>query len=210
MHNAKLELFVHILSENRRPNGYWGERVLNPHGGTDMLPILLNALEGEEDALFFVQFYHKYKTDLYRYALSLLRDPHLAEDAVQTAWLKCVQHRKAFFAVEPPHRKAWMIVLLKRVCLTSLRQRARTVPLAEDWDPPAPEAGEARDVIALIRTMPEQYRAILELKFVLEWTDKSIAKELGLPVTTVSARIRRGRKQLQAQLIKEGYWHEEA
>ena len=65
-------------------------------------------------------------------------------------------------------------------------------------------------MIALIRTMPEQYRAILELKFVLEWTDKSIAKELGLPVTTVSARIRRGRKQLQAQLIKEGYWHEEA
>lgn len=173
-----------------------------------MLPILLAALESEAEQRFFHQFYQKYKTDFYRYALSILRDPHGAEEAVQEGWMKCVQNADAFFAVEPQNRKAWMVVLLKRVCLTMLQKGSRTVSLAEDWDRPAPEEGDYRSIVALIRAMPEQYRTILELKFVLEWPDKAIARALQLPATTVSTRISRGRKLLQNQLIKEGYWNE--
>ena len=51
-----------------------------------MLPILLSALDTPEEKDFFSRFYHKYKTDLYRYALSLLQDPNLAEEAVQEGW----------------------------------------------------------------------------------------------------------------------------
>ena len=43
-----------------------------------MLPILLAALETEEEKDFFTRFYLKYKTDFYRYALSILQNPHLA------------------------------------------------------------------------------------------------------------------------------------
>ncbi|MBR6526534.1 MAG: sigma-70 family RNA polymerase sigma factor, partial [Lachnospiraceae bacterium] len=60
-------------------------------------------------------------------------------------------------------------------------------------------------IVEVIRAMPEQYRTILELKFVLEWKDKEIARHLGLPLSTVTSRIHRGRKLLQDALIKEGY-----
>ncbi len=173
-----------------------------------MLPILLAALETEEEQRLFTQFYHKYKTDLYRYALSILHDPHWAEDAVQEGWMKCAKHAEAFFAVEPQNRKAWMVILLKRVCFTMLRKRSRTMPLAEAWDLAAPETGEVQGVIDMIRAMPEQHRTILELKFVLEWRDKDIARYTGLSESAVSTRISRGRKLLQERLIEEGYWYE--
>ena len=173
-----------------------------------MLPILLAALETEEEKDFFTRFYHKYKTDFYRYALSILQNPHLAEEAVQEGWMKCVKNAGDFFAVEPQNRKAWMVIVLRRICLTMLRKESRATTLAEDWDLAAPDPGDHRGIVDLIRAMPERYRTILELKFVLEWPDKAIARELQLPVTTVSTRISRGRKLLQEQLIKEGYWHE--
>ncbi|MGN0969499.1 MAG: RNA polymerase sigma factor, partial [Evtepia sp.] len=59
-----------------------------------------------------------------------------------------------------------------------------------------------------IRAMPEQYRTILELKFVLEWRDKDIARYVGLSESAVSTRITRGRKLLQEALRKEGYVYE--
>lgn len=173
-----------------------------------MLPILLAALETEEEKAFFTRFYHKYKTDFYRYALSILQNPHLAEEAVQEGWMKCVKNAGDFFAVEPQNRKAWMVIVLKRICLTLLRKESRTTHLAEDWDLAAPDPGDHRGIVDLIRAMPEHYRTILELKFVLEWRDKDIARYVGLSESAVSTRITRGRKRLQEQLIKEGYWHE--
>ena len=48
-----------------------------------MLPILLAALESEEDKRFFARFYQAHHKKLYRFALSLLHSPALAEEAAQ-------------------------------------------------------------------------------------------------------------------------------
>lgn len=173
-----------------------------------MLPILLSALDTSEEEDFFSRFYHKYKFDFYRYALSLLQDPHLAEEAVQEGWMKCVKNAKVFFQIPPEKRKAWMVVLVKNVCLDIRRAESRHQTLDPDWDLPAQDQGEPMGIVETIRAMPEQYRTILELKFVLEWKNKEIAQHLNLSLSTVTTRISRGRKLLQEQLIKEGYWHE--
>lgn len=170
-----------------------------------MLPILLSALDTPEEKDFFSRFYHKYKFDFYRYALSLLQDPHLAEEAVQEGWMKCVKHAKVFFQISPEKRKAWMVVLVKNVCLDIRRAESKHQPLDPDWDLPAHDQGEPMGIVETIRAMPEQYRTILELKFVLEWKDKEIAQHLGLSLSTVTTRISRGRKLLQEALRKEGY-----
>ena len=55
------------------------------------------------------------------------------------------------------------------------------------------------------RALPEQYREILDLKFLEEKTDQEIADLLGLSKGAVSTRISRGRKLLQEKLREEGY-----
>lgn len=170
-----------------------------------MLPILLAALERPLDKAVFIQFYETNKTGLYRYALSLLRDPSQAEDVLQTAWLACIQHADTFFAVPPEKRLSWMAVIVRNAALNLLRREQRYTEWDDAWDPPAPEDGDSRGIAEIIRSMPEQYRTILELKFLLELSDKEIARRVHLSPTAVSTRISRGRKLLQDALRKEGY-----
>ena len=62
----------------------------------------------------------------------------------------------------------------------------------------------------LIRRMPEDYRRVLELRFVAEWSISDIARELGLTESAVRTRTFRGRKLLIDTLKKEGYLDERA
>lgn len=170
-----------------------------------MLPILLAVLETPTEKAIFTQFYKTHHTDLHRYALFLVKDPHQAEDVIQTAWLQCVRYAERFFSIPEDKRLPWMVTVVKNTALSHLRTVGRTVPLAEDWDLPAREEGDPGGIVAVIRAMPEQYRTILELKFLWELEDKEIARQVGLTPTAVSTRIYRGRKLLQEALRKEGY-----
>ena len=77
----------------------------------------------------------------------------------------------------------------------------------EDWEAFAAQAesGEAEDIVAVIRAMPETYRAALEMKFLQERTDREIARALHLSEGAVRVRISRGRALLQKKLREEGY-----
>ena len=60
-------------------------------------------------------------------------------------------------------------------------------------------------LVSLIRTLPEGYRRVLELKCVEEWSNREIARRLGIKESTVAVRILRGRAMLKERLEKEGY-----
>ena len=64
--------------------------------------------------------------------------------------------------------------------------------------------------MAIIRRMPEDYRRVLELRFVAEWSISDIARELGLTESAVRTRTFQGRKLLIDTLKKEGYLDERA
>ena len=59
--------------------------------------------------------------------------------------------------------------------------------------------------MSLIRALPEGYRRVLELKCVEEWSNREIARRLGIKESTVAVRILRGRAMLKERLEKEGY-----
>ena len=92
----------------------------------------------------------------------------------------------------------------------SLRSERRTAAFPADWDPPAREDGqeEYRYLISLIRSLPENYRRVLELKCVEEQTNREIARRLHITESTVSMRVLRGRAMLKERLEKEGYTYD--
>ena len=65
-----------------------------------------------------------------------------------------------------------------------------------------------RRLVGLIRSMPQRYRRVLELKFVCEWSTKEIAHHLGLKEDAVKQRVSRGRELLMEKLREEGYERE--
>jgi len=86
------------------------------------------------------------------------------------------------------------------------------MPLEETWEPSAPEHLEEESAflrpVELIRSMPETYRQVLELRCAAGWTAREFACPMGLSESAVSKRIERGRALLIEKLRDEGYAYE--
>ena len=158
-----------------------------------MLSFFLSALESEEDRRRFRAVYEQYHGRLERVALGILKDQRDAEDAIQNAFFQVVRHFEKIYQNE-----ARMI----------LRKKERAVPLEESWEAVDARAGDVSDYTALVElfaSLPETYRQVLEMKALLGYTDREIARKLGISETAVSTRASRGRALLREILEKEGF-----
>lgn len=173
-----------------------------------MLAIFLSMLETEEDQRRFTRLFEAHEKKIYAVTLHILGNRDRAEDAAQQTWLKLVQNWERVSALPWEETEGYTVTVAKNAALDILRADQRTTAFPEDWDPPAPEdhQNEYDYLVSLIRALPENYRRILELKCVEEQSNREIALRMGLKESTVSMRVLRGRKMLQEQLKKEGYF----
>lgn len=145
--------------------------------------------------------------DLYRTAVHLVRDRTEAHDLVQEAYL---QAWKALHRFEPgTNCRAWLFKIL----INEVRQYRRrwfntkTVPEGEQsfeetlaFEPRFPEDIQDEDVLAALDEVPTEFREVVLLADVQEFSYKEIAEMIGIPVGTVMSRLSRGRKQLRIKL----------
>ena len=173
-----------------------------------MLAMYLAILETEEDQRRFTRLYRAYEKMVYAAALRVLGNRTQAEDAAQQTWLQLLRRWDRVSAL-PWKETAGYVATTAKNCALDMREREqRTVPFPEDWDPPVRQEDEteAHYLLSLIRALPEGYRRILELKLVVELTNREIAQRLGLKESTVATRVLRGRTMLKERLEEE-YHH---
>jgi RNA polymerase sigma-70 factor (ECF subfamily) len=147
--------------------------------------------------------------DLYRMAVRLVRDRTEAQDLVQQVYLHAW---KAFHRFEPgTNCRAWLFKILINEVRHYRRRwfNAKTVPEGEQsfeetlaFEPPVPEHLQDEDVLAALDEVPREFREVILLADVQEFSYKEIAEMLGIPVGTVMSRLSRGRKQLRVRLAK--------
>ena len=172
-----------------------------------MLAICLAMLETEQDQRRFTRLFEAHEKKIYAVVLRILGDPTRAEDAAQQTWLKLVQNWDRVSALPWGETEGYTVTVAKNCALDILRAEQKTVAFPEDWDPPAQEERQEEYdyLVSLIRSLPENYRRILELKLVEEQTNREIARRLGMNEYTVAIRVMRGRTMLKERLEKEGY-----
>lgn len=148
---------------------------------------------------------------LYRAAVQLTRDPTLAEDLVQDAY------REAWSSFDRyrlgTNCKGWLFRILFRVRSRHLRSVAKSleVPL-EDAPIRCLEAAhfeaevEARLMLRVLKSLPEQYRLVLVLADLEELSYKEIASAIRAPIGTVMSRLNRARRLLRKQLVGSTAW----
>jgi RNA polymerase sigma-70 factor (ECF subfamily) len=144
--------------------------------------------------------------DLYRTAVRLVFDPTIARDAVQETYLLAW---KSFHRYERnTNCKAWLFQILFNVVRKERRSWMKWfVGTADDianQDLVAPEPVATmltdRDVLAALDEVPEDFRKVLLLIDVEEFSYKEASSVLGIPIGTVMSRLSRGRNFLRAQL----------
>lgn len=166
-------------------------------------------LESEEGKRKLRKIYRQNHLRMERTAFAILKDPRDTEDAVQSAWAKVIENFEKIFEIPCEKLPLWCVSIVKNEALTLLRKRRRSIPV-ENWERFS-ESESARnltgytDLVELFTHLPETYRAVLEMKLLLGYTEREIAERLGLSQTAVSTRVSRGRALLRKMLEEEGY-----
>ncbi len=157
---------------------------------------------------------HDHRDRAYLAALSLLRDPDAAMDAVQEATARAITAADRFEdgALFYP----WFYRILKNHCLDLLRRRQRrgvedeeavsTLPAPSETDAPLlTHEREAAVQRALARLSPD-HQEILHLRHWQELTYDEIGAILNVPTGTVMSRLYRARRALQDALAADPRW----
>lgn len=142
----------------------------------------------------------QYENTLYRAALAILGDAHGAEDAVQDAFLRCLEKEPDFES--PAHEKAWLLRVTVNGCKSRLRSlwRRRTAPLLDTY----PAAGpEEQSLMETIGKLPAKDRTVLHLYYYEGYQTAEIAEMTGWREGTVRSRLTRARVKLGALLKGE-------
>jgi RNA polymerase sigma factor (sigma-70 family) len=141
----------------------------------------------------------------------VLGDAHDAEDAFQAAFLALA--RKAASVRRHRSVAAWLHTVAHRVALRARKAAARRAAVAlglADVEPPRGPAEDAlrRDLAAVldeeVSRLPGTYRAAVVLCYLEGKTYREAARQLGLSVGTLSARLTRARALLRKRLVHRG------
>jgi RNA polymerase sigma-70 factor (ECF subfamily) len=173
-----------------------------------MLAVLLTALESEKDREKFIEIYEQYHAQMERTAMRILKEQSDIEDAVQNAFMQVILHFEKIFEIPCEELPFWIISIVKNEAQMILRKNKRTVPL-EEWEGFSKSIDEITgytELVDLITRLPETYRAVLEMKMLLGYSDKEISKHLSISETAVSSRATRGRTLLRKIAEQEGFY----
>jgi RNA polymerase sigma-70 factor (ECF subfamily) len=161
------------------------------------------------DAEAVTEVYRRYSGPMYAVARWMLRDPTLAADMVQQAFLQAWRSAGSF---DPSRRLApWLYQITRRVCVDTIRRERRrpiTAELADDTVLGAVDDTEsierswaAWQVREAIERLPARERAVARLAHVDGLTHREIAVRLDVPIGTVKSRMSRAQERLAEALV---------
>ena len=134
----------------------------------------------------------------YRAAYLVVHDAAAAEDIAQEAFLAAVRNLDRFDRRRP--FGPW----LHRIAVNRAIDWARAAKVraeAEEQDVAAPERPDPDDrMLPALASLDPDHRAVIVLRYLLEYTPGEIADLLDLPRGTVNSRLRRGLDKLKERL----------
>ncbi|HEY6961856.1 MAG TPA: RNA polymerase sigma factor [Gaiellaceae bacterium] len=141
----------------------------------------------------FERLFREHWPRAYRAARLVTGDAAAAEDIAQEAFLAAVRNLDRFDRRRPFGPWLHRIVVNRAIDWTRARRLRSEVELGDDHaaaQAPAPELDGA--TFARIHELPAEHRAVIVLRYLLEYTPGEIAELLDLPRGTVNSRLRRG------------------
>ncbi len=149
----------------------------------------------------------------YTLARYLTRNEHDAQDVVQDACLRALEHFDGFRGEAGTSARAWLLTIVRNTAYswrrrhradaltTEFDEREHSEAAADDHPEGALLQGDAKETLgrALGRLAPE-FREVIVLRELQGLSYKEISEVAGVPVGTVMSRLSRARTRLQQAL----------
>jgi RNA polymerase sigma-70 factor (ECF subfamily) len=164
----------------------------------------------EEAGAFVETLFAKHHGEIYAYLLRMLREPELAADLTQDAFIKAYKNYETL--EKPENARAWLYQIAHRVALDEIRRRKiiRFFPWTGESHGSAPSAERlvmdahlSGDMQRALARMPERQRAALLLAEIHDLTGVELAAALGVSHVAARALLTRARESLRQALAAE-------
>lgn len=165
------------------------------------------AQAGSEDAL--EELYRRHWPWAHRAAYLVVHDAAAAEDIAQESFLSAVRAIDRFDRRRPFGPWLNRIVVNRAIDWARARALRSEAAIEAGVELPASEEGGSAEAggrpysdatVAALASLSPEHRAVVVLRYLLEYTPGEIAAMLELPRGTVNSRLRRGLDGLQALL----------
>jgi RNA polymerase sigma-70 factor (ECF subfamily) len=170
-----------------------------------------DAQHGSEEAL--EQLYRRHWPWAHRAAYLVVHDTAAAEDIAQEAFLAAVRALDRFDRRRPFGPWLHRIVVNRAIDWARARALRGEAAIASEPDASSAWPGETREpersrpysenVVAALGWLSPEHRAVVVLRYLLEYTPGEIAEALELPRGTVNSRLRRALDRLGKLLEQE-------
>jgi RNA polymerase sigma-70 factor (ECF subfamily) len=136
----------------------------------------------------------------YRAAYLVTHDAAAAEDIAQEAFLAAIRSLDRFDRRRPFGPWLHRIAVNRAIDWTRARKLRFEVELPDSMPAHSAERRPRDDVLAALARLAPEHRAVIVMRYLLDFTPGEIAKALNLPRGTVNSRLRRGLDALGAEL----------
>jgi RNA polymerase sigma-70 factor (ECF subfamily) len=187
------------------------------HVGVREDPAVSGMWDRDTAGAFVEELFARHHGEIYAYLLRMIRDPELAADLTQDAFVKAY---RAYDSLEKPENaRAWLYQIAHRVALDELRRRkiVRFLPWTGESRGTSPSAEhlalEGRFSGPLERALariPERQRAALIMAELHDLTGLELAAALGVSHVAARALLTRARESLRQALAAERQHEAEA
>jgi RNA polymerase sigma-70 factor (ECF subfamily) len=158
--------------------------------------LVREAQRGSADAL--EELFRRHWRRAHRAAYLVVGDASAAEDIAQESFLAAVRALDRFDRQRPFGPWLHRITVNRAIDFARARALRAESALSAAHEGAAPEPDVISDqLLTALRGLTPEHRAVVVLRYVLEYSPGEIGEILGLPRGTVNSRLRRGLDQLR-------------
>lgn len=144
----------------------------------------------------FRRTYETYGEGLYRFCLLQMKCIADAEDVLQEVFYKRLYRAPQF--ASPEHEKRWLYRVALNQCKDEWKRRHRSdLPL--EAAALVAVSAEGRALLEQVAALPEKLRTVIHLHYYEGYSVEEMADLLGISVSAVKMRMKRGREALRKE-----------
>ena len=155
------------------------------------------AVSTEQD---FEAFYRAESSGLHRALTVALGNADLAREATDEGFVRAFQHWRKIGQYDNP--AGWVYRVGLNWARSRLRKTKREV-ITDDITDAATGWTQDVDLLNAVAALPLEFRSVVVLRYLMQWSTAEVAEALGVPSGTVKSRLSRALDQLR-DALEEG------
>jgi RNA polymerase sigma-70 factor (ECF subfamily) len=184
-------------------------------GGFAMFFIALAVIEDEQERQRISDIYEKYRHKCLCVALKYVKKQNIAEDIVGDTFVKIIEHKEKIFSLDCNLLPTYIVTIVKNKSKNFLKSQQKISDTSfEELEEATEDSALSIEeqvldkmaferLVSLVDTLDEDYRTVLIMKYIWDFSVKEIAETLDITQGNVKVRIHRAKAQLKKLLKKE-------